>query len=329
MDNKKSSEVDAWKEIVAKKISYADIEEILKCPVCLDEPKRGNVYQCQNGHWVCTHCYRELQKGHNAEEEQAEYNTLRKTGTKCPLCRKPLNTRNNTAESLLKHMFRNIPIKCRHATEGCPYQQQKEGIEIHEIYDCPFRPQSCPGSQFGKCNFKGSTLKLLEHIQENDCTKLKKINTDVFNRFGLSDNDTISLNNGYTELSWNETKQVQPTIIWTEPQIDIESSNLMAYLSIQQTGEGDWHITPRAIGPRRLQDQFYAEVTIRGKASVGDKKIQVEHIYRGPLTDNNDQPHINVIDPNTLILTSENVERIEELPSFFDYTFRIAKSTHI
>ena len=278
---------------------------------------------------VCNQCYQELTRNHNNEVEEGDFNTFIKAGTKCPLCREILNTRNNTAESLLKHMFRNIPIQCKNTTEGCSHQQLNEGIEIHEIYECVFRPQFCPGSQFGSCNFKGSASKLIKHIQDKNCTRLKQIKTEDFNRNGLIDYETIDLNDSYINLSWNETKQVQPAIIWTEPQADNESSHLMAYLSIQHTGEGDWHITPRAIGPKQLQDQFHADVTIRGKANVGDRKIQVEHIYRGPLTDNNEQPHINVIDPNTLILTNENVERMEELPRFFDYTFRVARSPNL
>ena len=310
--------------IVNKKITYKDIEELLRCPICLEDPQRGVFHQCKNGHTICQICYEGLLQNPNQGED---YNALRKTVVTCPICRERITMRNKIAETLMTHMFQHTPIQCKYAAEGCRHLKQESDTDEHEDYRCTYRPQTCPGSQIGKCSFKGPAKKLIQHLKDAKCTSLKHIPTDTFRRYGYTDISTVDISDDYSHLIWNEgTQFLEPKILWTEPHEDDESTNLIVYLSIQHTEGGDWHITPRAIGPKRIQQKYYAEVIIQGKTHKENKATKVEHIYRGPLADNDDRPHMNIMNASTMVITNENTEIIENLPQFFDYSFRIART---
>ena len=60
----------------------ATIKKDLECPVCLNVPNTGPIFQCHNGHLICSPC--------------------RKRVTTCPVCRIPLGyTRNLTSEKMI------------------------------------------------------------------------------------------------------------------------------------------------------------------------------------------------------------------------------------
>jgi hypothetical protein len=39
----------------SKMISFEELNDLLECPVCLETPTSGHVFQCQNGHLVCVY----------------------------------------------------------------------------------------------------------------------------------------------------------------------------------------------------------------------------------------------------------------------------------
>ena len=63
-------------------VSIEDLNTNLECPVCLDLPQSGPVYQCRNGHLMCKDCHPKMKR--------------------CPICVVPLEKlRNLLSEKLL------------------------------------------------------------------------------------------------------------------------------------------------------------------------------------------------------------------------------------
>ena len=40
----------------AQATSIEELRKSLECPVCLETPKSGPLYQCENGHIICSGC---------------------------------------------------------------------------------------------------------------------------------------------------------------------------------------------------------------------------------------------------------------------------------
>ena len=78
----------------------------LECPVCLEVPKEGNIYQCKNGHIFCEICQAKL-----IVEKQP-----------CPICRVDLGNepiRCLVAENFVKGLF----FPCKNANVGCTFKR--------------------------------------------------------------------------------------------------------------------------------------------------------------------------------------------------------------
>ena len=43
-------------------ISVKELRKSLECPVCLHTPKAGPLYQCENGHILCSGCNGKVQQ---------------------------------------------------------------------------------------------------------------------------------------------------------------------------------------------------------------------------------------------------------------------------
>ena len=43
-------------------ISIAELRKSLECPVCMETPRTGPLYQCQNGHIICSVCIKNIQE---------------------------------------------------------------------------------------------------------------------------------------------------------------------------------------------------------------------------------------------------------------------------
>eukprot|EP00092_Neocalanus_flemingeri_P006404 GFUD01006894.1.p1 GENE.GFUD01006894.1~~GFUD01006894.1.p1 ORF type:complete len:377 (-),score=80.58 GFUD01006894.1:15-1145(-) len=115
------------------------LKEKIECPVCLEIPQTFPVPVCPNGHLVCNEC----------------------KGDACPTCRVGMGD----AKSLLAvTVIENIDHRCKFVDcEGFfPFDE----IEEH-AKDCCHRTVSCPQS---KCNVKVGLSKLLDHLNDADCS---------------------------------------------------------------------------------------------------------------------------------------------------------------
>jgi hypothetical protein len=110
---KKSAEVaklaDQLKQLTMQ------LEDRVRCPVCLEVPTAGPVYSCPNGHCVCAACYQG-------------------PASSCPECR----VRMHRNKSLLgATVIESIEHACRF--DGCLVTTPLAGLEDHKL-SCPHRP---------------------------------------------------------------------------------------------------------------------------------------------------------------------------------------------
>ena len=97
----------------------ANLKSLLECPVCIGE----QVFQCKNGHLLCTECLSKIKI--------------------CPQCRDPMNqaARNLLAEQLVEETLPNCPFP----EQGCTAKLDPSTTQQHQI-DCTFRHQMPAGN---------------------------------------------------------------------------------------------------------------------------------------------------------------------------------------
>ena len=117
------------------------LEERLRCPVCLEVPTTGPVYNCLYGHSVCSSCY----TGYNSD---------------CPQCRVKMY---NITSLLAATVIDNIDHTCQH--EGCGERFPADLLCIHHD-QCNFRLVKCPAL---KCGDRMPFNSILDHLS-NDCS---------------------------------------------------------------------------------------------------------------------------------------------------------------
>lgn len=117
------------------------ILNLLECPVCLDTMKPP-IFQCQNGHSVCSNC---------------------KPGLSiCPTCRGVLtDTRNLLAEQLACKVI----YPCHNITRGCYEKVPLEDLKKHESF-CPYRLYECLVAKENGCTWGGCRSDILHHTEE-------------------------------------------------------------------------------------------------------------------------------------------------------------------
>ncbi|KAJ0962747.1 hypothetical protein J5N97_027869 [Dioscorea zingiberensis] len=121
--------------------------DVLDCSIC-HEPFRPPIYECQNGHAVCSPC------------------RLSHSG-KCLVCSPPIDLIRCLA---LERVVKSVQISCINARYGCDTNLSYSDRETHHKI-CNYTPCTCPVSA---CAFKGSSISLSDHFQshhENSAVK--------------------------------------------------------------------------------------------------------------------------------------------------------------
>ncbi|XP_067121342.1 E3 ubiquitin-protein ligase sina-like, partial [Centruroides vittatus] len=113
---------------------------LLSCPICYTVV-HPPVYQCTNGHIVCSSCRQRI--------------------TTCPTCRETLgHIRSLVAEQIAS----TLQLPCTNESYGCTALLKEADRATHEN-TCPFRPVDCPFT-LHNCNWKGELTNVLSHIQQ-------------------------------------------------------------------------------------------------------------------------------------------------------------------
>ncbi|XP_044467471.1 uncharacterized protein LOC123197304 isoform X3 [Mangifera indica] len=109
--------------------------ELFDCPICL-EPLTIPVFQCEDGHIVCSVCCGQL--------------------SVCPTCSLPVGyIRCRAIEKVLE----SVKVRCPNTKYGCNETMSYNLMSDHEL-TCQYMPCSCPLSD---CNFIGTPAKLHQH----------------------------------------------------------------------------------------------------------------------------------------------------------------------
>ena len=128
-------------ELKSQKKKVDDMKKQVKCPVCLEVPRKGPVFNCPNGHLVCQECKRES----------------------CPICRAQMR---DNRSLLAIAVIENILHDCKNIECGEKYPL--DNIKKHEKV-CKHRVVACP---FYDCNVRVPLSKRLNHFERyRDCSQ--------------------------------------------------------------------------------------------------------------------------------------------------------------
>jgi len=162
-DNIKNSNI-IEEELKLERGKVDNLKKMVECPICLDVPRKGPIFMCPNGHFLCEKCRQE----------------------NCPTCRKIMG---DNKSILAVAVIENILHDCKFAE--CKQKFPLDKIEDHEKI-CKHRIVSCP--YYSYCTEKVPLPKLLNHL-ETKCSFDKTpvvIESSAECDFGLRDISSIS-----------------------------------------------------------------------------------------------------------------------------------------
>ncbi|KAK8578340.1 hypothetical protein V6N13_116189 [Hibiscus sabdariffa] len=130
------------RKTVTGSTSANDVHELLECPVCVNL-MYPPIYQCPNGHTVCSNCKTRVQNC-------------------CPTCRNELG---NIRCLALEKVAESLELPCRYQILGCPDIFPYYSMLKHEK-NCRFRPYSCPYAG-AECSVTGDIPFLVTHLKND------------------------------------------------------------------------------------------------------------------------------------------------------------------
>ena len=120
-------------------LSLQEIKDALECVICLDVPKKDPIYQCDNGHILCSFCHENV--------------------SDCPVCRVKLGRSRNLA---VEKVLSKCPRPCEYDTYGCTVKLTKEALTAHNDI-CKYKPVECLNSM---CKELVSMIEMAKHMED-------------------------------------------------------------------------------------------------------------------------------------------------------------------
>lgn len=121
-----------------------NLKKHVECPICLEVPRKGPVYACPNGHFMCQGCYPYL---------IAKF---------CLICGTAMG---NNKSILAVAVIDSVLHDCKFYE--CEEEFPLNRIEQHEKV-CNYRIVACPAPD---CNEKVALSKLMDHLDGTTCTR--------------------------------------------------------------------------------------------------------------------------------------------------------------
>ena len=171
--NNNSTAVEEKSKLLEK--LAAQLEEQVRCPVCLEVPTSGSIYSCPKGHLQCATCY----KGPTSN---------------CPLCRTKMFS---TVSLLATTVVENLEHQCKFEAEGCKVRVELCKVEEHRRI-CNFRPVRCPSYL---CEKNVPYEHLVDHVL-NECEhSFSKLDEGMC--INVEKSSTLSFMETISRTSWN------------------------------------------------------------------------------------------------------------------------------
>ena len=101
-------------------LSLDDVQKCFECPICFIIPHSMQIYQCENGHILCSTCHAKL--------------------AKCPQCREPLS---KIRSLIAEHLLEKFLPGCAFAKHGCTAKLLPTTRDLHKK-NCAVREVPCP-----------------------------------------------------------------------------------------------------------------------------------------------------------------------------------------
>jgi len=161
-NTKKSHTIEEELKLERRKVD--NLKKMVECPICLEVPRKGPMFMCSNGHFLCEKCRQE----------------------DCPTCREVMG---DNKSILAVAVIENILHDCKFAE--CEQKYPLDKIEDHEK-NCKHRIVSCP--DYSGCIEKMPLPKLLNHLEtcSSNSQAPTVIQSSVERGFRISDLSSIS-----------------------------------------------------------------------------------------------------------------------------------------
>jgi len=165
-DNEKMKQVAEDVKAKNEKL-VTELEERVRCPVCLDIPTTSPIHSCPAGHCLCSSCY------------QGKAST-------CPVCRAVMGA--NTS-LLAMSIIQSIDHLCRF--EGCDVKVPLKEFEMHKA-TCKFRVVICPSVM---CKKGVAYCHVVDHVLSECESSFVKRNKGYKNVTGSNHETNYTIDN--------------------------------------------------------------------------------------------------------------------------------------
>ena len=158
------------------------IGNILCCTVCLDLPQ-SVIYQCSNGHLMCSGCFSHLLADARLKDEQAT----------CPNCRCEINKSLCSRNLAVEKTLCELPASCSY----CNIMYPRNCIDFHQSNECLERPVKCVYDRIG-CTWEGPFHELDSHRQQ--CIHPNRPAKEIISFLNEKDNRTNESHQSLVQL---------------------------------------------------------------------------------------------------------------------------------
>lgn len=146
---KKHRSNDTLEGETSPSMSGSDLKtDELLCIVCRELPEDGIIYQCRNGHLLCSSCH------HRVVEDSK---------SSCPTCRVHMSRDNPSRNRFAENILSSVYVPCSNA--GCTEKVSFGKLKSHMKEKCGLRKAVCKFALIG-CDWTGVQSQLKDHEKE-------------------------------------------------------------------------------------------------------------------------------------------------------------------
>jgi hypothetical protein len=225
-------------------ISFAFLQDMLKCSVCLGQFRTGHIFSCPNMHSFCDECKTRL--------------------TACAVCSsRPVSIRNFNLEQLRdERKSHGYIYNCSGEPFGCDYKDVFDAVYAHEE-SCEMVPIRCfLGTYSRTCNFSSPKVALLAHMQKS-CSSYKDSLQEKANKWefpvtfsGANDPNEVFHSCHASEVLW------LPILLKGNSEL---VRKVMPHLLVTRSSQGLWHVLVSGLGQEEQLSRYCYSIKLRSE----------------------------------------------------------------